>query len=312
MLSMVRGEMEVITIDSSDDDDEVVPAVKGALSTLNESRDVVSQETIDIQSSDSSDDGESSVSSADSIWDKGGLTSTVISNKECGAAVSKDNFLLSNVENEIKASQDINASDEINVNDEYDNAEVSIGKWKVMLLMDHREFGHAKGKIDFLKVVENKVNRKFGGIYCEQLHLPAADYLYVARLFSDDGNIIDERVLDLVIERKDVNDLCQCLTIDSKKYKPLSFFEAQMYKLQHCGIAKKLFIMEGDEDNPSHFSMYSANTGIASLMEQEKRLKRVKTVRLQVRNRHSNGKYVHLLIIHMTSMIVLYLLIHID
>ena len=280
--------MEVITIDSSDDDDdddEVDPAVKGAVNMLDQSRDVVSQETIDIQSSsDSSDDSSSSVSSSDSIWDKRGLTSSSIkSSKECGAAaVSQDSCLMRNFEDDER-----NVEDEINTSDEYDNAEVSIGNWKVMLLMDHREFGQAKGKIDFLKVVENKINRQFGGTHCEQLYLPAADYLYVARLFSDDGKVIDERVLDLVIERKDVNDLQCCLTIDSKKYKPLSFFEAQMYKLQHCGIAKKLFIMEGDEDNPSHFSMYSANTGIASLMEQEKRLKRVKTVRLQVRNRQS-------------------------
>jgi len=274
------SEMELITIDSSEDDDD---DVKGAVNTLDQSRDVVSHETIDIQSSSDSSDDNSSVSSSDSIWDKRGLTSSSIkSSKECGAAaVSQDSCLMSNVEHVS------NADDEINTTDDYDNAEVSIGNWKVMLLMDHREFGQAKGKIDFLKVVENKINRQFGGIHCEQLYLPAADYLYVARLFSDDGKVIDERVLDLVIERKDVNDLQCCLTIDSKKYKPLSFFEAQMYKLQHCGIAKKLFIMEGDEDNPSHFSMYSANTGIASLMEQEKRLKRVKTVRLQVRNRQS-------------------------
>ena len=277
----------MITIDSSDDD-EVDPAVKGAVTALYKSRDVVSQETIDIQSSsDPSDDDSSSVSSSDSIWDKGGLTSSsyIKSSKECGAAaVSQDSCLMRNFEDDER-----NFEDEINTTetDVYDNAEVSIGNWKVMLLMDHREFGQAKGKIDFLKVVENKINRQFGGTHCEQLYLPAADYLYVARLFSDDDKVIDERVLDLVIERKDVNDLQCCLTIDSKKYKPLSFFEAQMYKLQHCGIAKKLFIMEGDEDNPSHFSMYSANTGIASLMEQEKRLKRVKTVRLQVRNRQS-------------------------
>jgi ERCC4-type nuclease len=270
---------EVITIDSSDDDDnEVVPAVKGAVSTLDKSRDVGSQDTIDIQSASSDDD------SADSIWDKGGFTS-ISSSKECWAALSKDIHLLSNVE------------DETNANDEYENIEALIGDWKVMLLMDHREFGQAKGKIDFLKVVENKINRQFGGVHCEQVHLPAADYLYVARLYSDNGNVIDERVLDLVIERKDVNDLQACLTTDGKKYEPLSFFEAQMYKLQHCGIAKKLFIMEGDEDNPSYFSMYSANTGITSLMEQEKRLKRVKTVRIQVRNRHSNEKSAYLWIV---------------
>ena len=77
-----------------------------------------------------------------------------------------------------------------------------------------------------------------------------------------------------------------------------------MYKLQHCGVSKKVFLMEGDEDNPSHFSMYSANTGISTHIEQEKRLKRVKTIRLQVekgefqgvdlistRNKHDSVKF---------------------
>ncbi len=92
-----------------------------------------------------------------------------------------------------------------------------IGKWKIMLLMDFREFSDKSGKTDFLKVVENKVNRHFGGVHCEKLHLPSADYLYVARLISNaTGEVIDERVLDLIIERKDVNDLQACLTLPSK------------------------------------------------------------------------------------------------
>lgn len=62
-----------------------------------------------------------------------------------------------------------------------------------------------------------------------------------------------------------------------------------MYKLQHCGVSKKVFLMEGDEDNPSHFSMYSANTGISTHIEQEKRLKRVKTIRLQVEKGEFQG-----------------------
>ena len=62
-----------------------------------------------------------------------------------------------------------------------------------------------------------------------------------------------------------------------------------MYKLQHCGVSKKVFLMEGDEDNPSQFSMYSANTGISTHIEQEKRLKRVKTIRLQVEKGEFQG-----------------------
>jgi hypothetical protein len=117
------------------------------------------------------------------------------------------------------------------------------------------------------------------------------------------GEVIDERVLDMVIERKNVKDVCQCLISGSKsechplqarslvllrsskafphenctstiEYKPLSFFEAQMYKLQHCGISKKLFLMEGDEDNTKNIF-----AGAKSNMEKERRLKRVKTLR---------------------------------
>ena len=47
--------------------------------------------------------------------------------------------------------------------------------------------------------------------------------------------------------------------------------------------------MEGDEDNPNHFSMYSANTGFSTHIEQEKRLKRVKTIRLQVEKGEFQG-----------------------
>jgi hypothetical protein len=58
------------------------------------------------------------------------------------------------------------------------------------------------------------------------------------------------------------------------EFKPLSFFEAQMYKLQHCGISKKVFLMEGDEDEAKNFFV-----GAKSNMEKERRLKRVKTLR---------------------------------
>ena len=58
--------------------------------------------------------------------------------------------------------------------------------------------------------------------------------MFVARLVSkaDNETILDERVLDFIVERKDVNDLCSCLIQPSKSHPPLQFFEAQMYKLQ--------------------------------------------------------------------------------
>ena len=106
------SEMELITIDSSEDDDD---DVKGAVNTLDQSRDVVSHETIDIQSSSDSSDDNSSVSSSDSIWDKRGLTSSSIkSSKECGAAaVSQDSCLMRNFEDDER-----NVEDEINTSEE--------------------------------------------------------------------------------------------------------------------------------------------------------------------------------------------------
>ena len=145
--------------------------------------------------------------------------------------------------------------------------------WRIVLLMDHREFGCAN---NYLQTVEAKINNHFGGgTFSEITTLPSADYLYVARLISDTTReIMDERVLDMVIERKNVIDVCSCLITDSKKYKPLSFFDAQMYKLQTCGVSKKLFLMEGDEDRTKNFF-----SGAKSHMEKERRLKRVKTLR---------------------------------
>jgi hypothetical protein len=47
-----------------------------------------------------------------------------------------------------------------------------------------------------------------------------------------------------------------------------------MYKLQHCGMSNKLFLMEGDEDRTKNLF-----AGAKSNMEKERRLKRIKTLR---------------------------------
>jgi hypothetical protein len=151
-------------------------------------------------------------------------------------------------------------------------------EWQITLLMDHREFGCSN---NFLQQVEIEINKHFGRKQCEITTLPSADYLYVARLLStsphNTGEILQERVLDMVIERKAVQDVCQCLITDSKKYKPLSFFEAQMYKLMNCGVENKVFVMEGDE-NGVQFGRGMMH-GARSQSERERRLKRVKTLR---------------------------------
>ena len=72
--------------------------------------------------------------------------------------------------------------------------------------------------------------------------------MFVARKIVN-GTMVDERVLDLVIERKSVDDLQGCIIKPSKKYKPLGFFEAQMFKLQQTPGVNKIFLMEGDEDS---------------------------------------------------------------
>ena len=161
--------------------------------------------------------------------------------------------------------------------------------WKIILLMDHREFNHT----GFLDEAQQRIDKHFNGkspldrnekypLYCEKRTLVSADYMFVARKIDlRTGKVLDERVLDLIIERKNVNDLQSCLINKSKMYVPLTFFEAQMYKLQQCGIPRKVFLIEGDEDDPRQF--YTDGTA----KEHEKRLKRVKTLRVQV----SDGEY---------------------
>lgn len=154
---------------------------------------------------------------------------------------------------------------------------------------EDREFGLRPGKSgrNFLKTVEKKINKHFDGVHCEVVALPSANYMFVAmfvaRLISNiNGEIIDERVLDLIIERKDVNDLQLCLTTKCETYEPLKSFEAHMYKFQHYGVSRKLFLIEANEENPEHFHMRSANTSVARKYEQSSRLKRVKTTHMQV------------------------------
>mmetsp|Transcript_15855 Transcript_15855/g.34301 ORF Transcript_15855/g.34301 Transcript_15855/m.34301 type:complete len:836 (-) Transcript_15855:98-2605(-) len=311
--------MEVINIDSSDDED--VPSVRSK-STLASSRNKecsIAASRYVTQETNQSDASDSSVSSADSIWDKIVLPSKPT--KGGDASIKGDVPLDSDDELEIvggpgnvvhKKRYDTKGGcrpevDGVNDYCESENPAATVdaylGNWKIMLLMDLREFGQHKSGSDFLKEVEKKINNHFGGIHCEKQTLPSADYMFVARLISNtNGEVIDERVLDLVIERKDVNDLQTCLTNPSKKYKPLKFFEAQMYKMQNCGISNKLFLMEGDEDNPNVFSSYNrqpaavmgkktgvAKRGVAPKMEQLKRLKRVKTVRIQIEKGEFQG-----------------------
>jgi hypothetical protein len=285
--------MEVIHLESSDDEGVAAAPlfVKSPTVHLDDDDD-----------NDDDDDDDSSTSSDDSIWNEKGL-STSLKRKCTGtdpligrpadrggvnkAKMPPQNALRINLQPEIpdtiaqntvyKARASYTFSVEIDDNDEEPlPPEVPLNKdgtWKIVLLMDHREFGCRKD--NFLLTVEKNVNSHFQGKFAEITTLPSADFLFVARLISKTtGEIMDERVLDLVIERKNVEDLSHCLIQDSKKYKPLSFFEAQMYKLRRCGIRKKVFLMEDDEDRAACFFV-----GVKTPVERDKCLKRVKTIR---------------------------------
>ncbi len=168
-------------------------------------------------------------------------------------------------------------------------------EYRVVLLMDHREFGLGRSKKDndnFLKLSERRINNYFNekgisGKSCEILSLKAADYMFVARKISrSTGQVVEERIFDLIIERKDVGDLASCLIVPSKKYKPLKFFEAQMYKLVNCGIERKIFLVEGDEDT---HKWRTQGGGPASDKEKRLRRLRIKTIRLLVQHGHWKG-----------------------
>ena len=109
--------------------------------------------------------------------------------------------------------------------------------------------------------------------------------MFVARKFDASGSQTDERVLDLVVERKSVDDLQGCLIKKSKTCAPLSFFEAQMFKLQQTPGNNRIFLMEGDEDKPGENGI----SQVGNPGEWVLRRKRVKTMRNQIRGDEWKG-----------------------
>jgi len=167
------------------------------------------------------------------------------------------------------------------VNNQEDNDDY---EYKVMLLMDHREFGlrknDAKAHQNQLKQFEILINKEFNGAVCEIVALKSADYMFVVRKISKaTGQVVDTRLLELIIERKDVGDLASCIIEPSKRYEPIKFFQAQMYKLINCGIKRKIFLIEGDEDK---YKWRTEGGRPPSKEEVDNRRKRVKTTRMLV------------------------------
>ena len=233
--------MEVINIDSSDDED--VPTARAACLIAAERRITASR---NVTQSTQSDD--SSVSSSNSVfWEAKGLPSKRKGNAPhfkrnvSAESDSEDELEIVGAPTKMSGREDINdagkaGGDATKVKThkkgDYDNNCASRdtlppdiplpvdATWRVVLLMDHREFGNST---DFLEMTEKKINKHFGGTYSEIETLASADYMFVARLISNaTGELMDERVLDMVIERKSVQDLAQCIIKESKS--EYSFF----------------------------------------------------------------------------------------
>ena len=245
--------MEVIQIDSSDDEAEIPSSARGVgsggftVSGVGASPAAAAARTrLVTQESRESNNDNSSVSSADSIWDEPGLKSSSRSRKTSHSeleVVAGGGYENNNVE----VVQQPHAPTAV---------DAWLGTWKVVMLMDHREFSCKNiGKGNFLQTLEKKVNNHFGGneAHCEITTLPSADYMFVARLISHKGEVIDERVLDMIIERKDVNDLCQCIVLDSKGEFQISINDLSSlylflrhsckYKLSLCAYANNKYVM---------------------------------------------------------------------
>eukprot|EP00956_Cyclotella_meneghiniana_P030518 scaffold77036_cov36-Cyclotella_meneghiniana.AAC.1 len=181
---------------------------------------------------------------------------------------------------------------------EHSNSHHRQQQWKIFLLMDHREFQNSK--VNFAPRAKHKIDNHFRNRhpaidafypeYCERTTLISGDYMFVARLFDTSSSpplMLEERVLNLVVERKSVDDLQNCLIKKSKTYAPLSFFEAQMYKLQQTPDVRRVFLMEGDEDITN-----GGDNGISKVGNEGEwvlRRKRVKTMRNQIRGEEWKG-----------------------
>ena len=251
--------MEVIHIDSSDDEAEIpLSALRGvgsggfAVSGVGASPAAAAARTRLVTQESRESNDNSSVSSGDSIWDEPGLKSSSRSSK-----TSNGDILKSDDELEVVAGGGYkNNNVEVVQQPAPTAVDAWLGTWKVVMLMDHREFSCKNiGKGNFLQTLEKKVNNHFGGneAHCEITTLPSADYMFVARLISHKGEVIDERVLDMIIERKDVNDLCQCIVLDSKGEFQISINVLSSlylflrysckYKLSLCAYANNKYVM---------------------------------------------------------------------
>ncbi|URD83720.1 ERCC4 [Musa troglodytarum] len=102
--------------------------------------------------------------------------------------------------------------------------------YDVILILDDRENFGSRSR----KIVDN-IHTQFN-ILVEFRRLPVGDGIWIARRRG--CNI--EYVLDFIVERKRVDDLCR--SIRDNRYKD------QKLRLQRCGLQKLIYLVEGDQN----------------------------------------------------------------
>ncbi|XP_078444973.1 restriction endonuclease, type II-like superfamily protein [Wolffia australiana] len=104
-------------------------------------------------------------------------------------------------------------------------------EYDVILLLDDRENFGSK----FSKVVD-AIRVQFK-IHVEVRRLPIGDGIWIAR----HRKFSNEYVLDFIVERKQINDLCS--SIRDNRYKD------QKLRLLRCGVRKLIYLIEGDPNS---------------------------------------------------------------
>uniref|UniRef100_A0A0D3EYM4 Crossover junction endonuclease MUS81 n=1 Tax=Oryza barthii TaxID=65489 RepID=A0A0D3EYM4_9ORYZ len=100
--------------------------------------------------------------------------------------------------------------------------------YEVVLILDDRENFGGRSR----KTVDN-IHSQFR-VPVEIKHLPVGDGIWIAR----DRKLHTEYVLDFIVERKNVADLCSSIT--DNRYKD------QKLRLKNCGLRKLIYLVEGD------------------------------------------------------------------
>ncbi|KAI3907069.1 hypothetical protein MKX01_027970 [Papaver californicum] len=105
--------------------------------------------------------------------------------------------------------------------------------YDVILILDDREhFTKNNNGARSKKTIQNTVSEF--KIQVEFRRLPVGDAIWIAR----DKHLENEFVLDFIVERKGVDDLC--MSIRDNRYKD------QKLRLLRCGIKKLIYLVEGD------------------------------------------------------------------